>query len=315
MRKELAKLQSDIADLRRGYDEATGTLLGLYAGRSKKGDRLAAFRAWSDAGTALFNANERLVAVGSLSGAVDDPSWYTALAENAVGILNVISQYYGALSARAADLGLPGDSYRPSRAAFAGLQRLVKATQPAVARGIRDDFVSGGLPTHGFDTEESNHGWAAYRVSLWERIVAVSAASLVVLCCLDAAMRDKPFADPNQVVLLRTLLSFGVAALGAVIPGFLHVGVNVGGLAVRAGGALALFVLTYFYNPTVLPVAPPPVVETARAGDTVLDKLELVDIGFEDYEGEAREPRLDIKVIIHPHGQLSTSAKHLASSS
>jgi len=296
MSEELAKLEGDIAGLRRGYDEATGVLVGLYVGRSKKKDRLAAFRVWCDAGTALFNACERLVSVASRAGAVDDSTWYTALAEDSVGILNVIGMHYDALSVRAADLGLSGESYRPSRTAFAGLQRLVTTTHPAVARSIRDDFVRGVLPTHGFDTAESSHGGASYRVSLWERVVASAAAALVVLCGLYAALRDTPFADPNQVVLLRTLLSFGVAALGAVIPGFLHVGVNLRGLGIRAGGALALFVLTYFYTPTVLPVPPPPVAAIAHAADTVPDSLEVVDVGFEDYEGDARAPRLDIKL-------------------
>jgi hypothetical protein len=37
--------------------------------------------------------------------------------------------------------------------------------------------------------------------------------------------------------------------LGATIPGFLSVGWSGSGLTVRAGGALALFVLTYLFTP------------------------------------------------------------------
>jgi hypothetical protein len=40
--------------------------------------------------------------------------------------------------------------------------------------------------------------------------------------------------------------------LGATIPGFLQVGWKGSGLAVRAGGALALFVLTFVYTPDLV---------------------------------------------------------------
>jgi len=43
------------------------------------------------------------------------------------------------------------------------------------------------------------------------------------------------------------------AVLGAVLPGFLHVTWNVKGVAIRAAGALAVFVVTFFGTPKVLP--------------------------------------------------------------
>jgi hypothetical protein len=66
-------------------------------------------------------------------------------------------------------------------------------------------------------------------------------------------IRNEPFADPNLVVAARILLSLAVATLGATVPGFLQIGWNRAGLAMRAGGALGLFVLTYWLTPTVLP--------------------------------------------------------------
>ena len=65
-------------------------------------------------------------------------------------------------------------------------------------------------------------------------------------------IRNEPVADPRLFFGLRLLLSFGAAALGASIPGFLNVGWSGGGLAVRAGGALALFVLTFVYTPDLV---------------------------------------------------------------
>jgi hypothetical protein len=67
-------------------------------------------------------------------------------------------------------------------------------------------------------------------------------------------LRNAPFADQNQVVLIRIVLSLAVAVIGAVVPGFLQVSLSAKGVVIRAGGALALFIVTFFYSPTVLPL-------------------------------------------------------------
>jgi hypothetical protein len=57
---------------------------------------------------------------------------------------------------------------------------------------------------------------------------------------------------PGCFFVLRVVISFSAAALGATIPGFLNLKWSGGGLAVRAGGALALFVLTFVYTPDLV---------------------------------------------------------------
>jgi hypothetical protein len=52
--------------------------------------------------------------------------------------------------------------------------------------------------------------------------------------------------------MTRIILSLSVAVLGATVPGFLNVGWSAKGFAVRAGGALALFVLTFLLTPQVV---------------------------------------------------------------
>jgi hypothetical protein len=66
-------------------------------------------------------------------------------------------------------------------------------------------------------------------------------------------IRNEPFRSQNLVVAMRILLSLAAATLGAAIPGFLHVSWNKRGVTIRAGGALALFVVVLFGSPTVLP--------------------------------------------------------------
>jgi heme A synthase len=86
-----------------------------------------------------------------------------------------------------------------------------------------------------------------------DRIAATLAALVVVGLAVFLLVRNQPIADPKLFFVLRVVLSFAAAALGATIPGFLDIRWSGNGLALRAGGALALFVLTFVYTPDILP--------------------------------------------------------------
>ena len=57
--------------------------------------------------------------------------------------------------------------------------------------------------------------------------------------------------QPNglQCFILRVVLSLASAAIAAGIPGFINVEIGPG---IRAGGALAVFLLVYAFNPPAL---------------------------------------------------------------
>ena len=86
----------------------------------------------------------------------------------------------------------------------------------------------------------------------FERIAATCAALVVVGLVVFLLIRNEPIADPRLFLALRVILSLGAAVLGATIPGFLEVGWTGSGLAIRAGGALALFLLTFLYTPDLV---------------------------------------------------------------
>src|SRR5271166_3233362 len=86
----------------------------------------------------------------------------------------------------------------------------------------------------------------------FDRIAATLAALVVVGLAVFLLVRNQPIADPKLFFVLRVVLSFSAATLGATIPGFLDIRWSGSGLAIRAGGALALFVLTFVYTPDVL---------------------------------------------------------------
>src|SRR5215208_3359012 len=86
----------------------------------------------------------------------------------------------------------------------------------------------------------------------FDRIAATCAALVIVGLAVFLLIRNQEIADPRLFFVLRVVLSFSTAVLGATIPGFLEVGWSGAGLAVRAGGALALFVLTFLYTPDLV---------------------------------------------------------------
>jgi hypothetical protein len=63
------------------------------------------------------------------------------------------------------------------------------------------------------------------------------------------AFRGSELTEP-QFEILRIVLALAGGGVGAVIPGFLDLNLKSGGkLALRAGGALAVFVVLYFWSP------------------------------------------------------------------
>jgi hypothetical protein len=85
----------------------------------------------------------------------------------------------------------------------------------------------------------------------FERRLSLSAGLIVIAFVLFLVARNEPFADPNLVVEMRIVLSLAISTAGATLPGFLNVRYTLGGFSIRAAGALALFVLTFFGTPKV----------------------------------------------------------------
>lgn len=57
---------------------------------------------------------------------------------------------------------------------------------------------------------------------------------------------------PQQMWVFRVTMSLAAAAIGAIIPGFLHIEGKLANFAVRTGGAIALFMIVYNINPPEL---------------------------------------------------------------
>lgn len=63
----------------------------------------------------------------------------------------------------------------------------------------------------------------------------------------------QPTPSPAQYVVFRTILALSAAGVAAMVPGFINVDLNTKkNLIIRASGALAVFVIVFFFNPAPL---------------------------------------------------------------
>jgi len=93
----------------------------------------------------------------------------------------------------------------------------------------------------------------------WEKIAAFVFGVFFIVVLLSLAIFI-PHPSDFQIFTFRVTLALAAAGIGAVVPGFISVKA---GPYVRAGGAIALFVLLFWFNPPKL-VTNGPVPQTAE---------------------------------------------------
>lgn len=71
--------------------------------------------------------------------------------------------------------------------------------------------------------------------------------ALVIVTLVMALMIPKP--SVFQLWVFRVIMALGGASLGAIIPGFIEFNSEMNEIALRAGGAVALFLVIYLMNP------------------------------------------------------------------
>lgn len=83
-------------------------------------------------------------------------------------------------------------------------------------------------------------------------VVAFVFGLIFVICLLVLAVKF-PKPTPFQYSVFRITLSLAAAGVAAMIPGFINLEFSTTiGLVVRAGGALAVFAIVFFFNPAQL---------------------------------------------------------------
>ncbi len=86
-----------------------------------------------------------------------------------------------------------------------------------------------------------------------EQIFIAFVFGVAFVCVLIVLAAKFPHPTPFQYNVFRITLSLAAAGVGAMIPGFIIVDLNpTTGILIRAGGALAVFVIVFFFNPVQL---------------------------------------------------------------
>lgn len=192
-------------------------------------------------GTKYFNKAEKAVSQSKIDGKHNDGLWVTDLADSCEIILGSYLKHVMFLEYHN-DL-IDGSYSKPSGHACSNMQRMVKKySSKDVSDKLRADFLAAKLPTKGFDVEEAEDK------NKMDIYLPVGVGILLMTISFLAAMIiNTP--SPTQFFIIRGMFALSGAAVGSCIPGWLKV--NVDGY-VKAGGAIALVLIFWFFNPPVL---------------------------------------------------------------
>ena len=79
-------------------------------------------------------------------------------------------------------------------------------------------------------------------------IVLLTVGLILIFVTLIMALRI-PQPSVFQFWVFRVIMALGGACIGAIIPGFIEFTSQINEIALRAGGAIALFLVIYLINP------------------------------------------------------------------
>ena len=125
-------------------------------------------------------------------------------------------------------------------------------------------------------------------LSNWEKIAGfifgvVFLATVLVLTVVI------PNPTPFQYVFFKTVLAIAASGIGGILAGFLHVEGSFQKLSLRAGGALALFVIVFFFSPAPPNSGKPPIKQIVEPEGTGIVHTGSGDINVNGYTIEEHE--------------------------
>ncbi|MBK67891.1 MAG: hypothetical protein CMP22_07140 [Rickettsiales bacterium] len=91
----------------------------------------------------------------------------------------------------------------------------------------------------------------SYQMNFWEKILGFGFGVTFIVVLLVIALF---ITDPTETqhATFKTILALSAAGIGGIFTGFIHVEGKINEFTIRAGGALALFVIVYFFPPEAI---------------------------------------------------------------
>lgn len=192
-------------------------------------------------GNVYFNEAEHLVSDSKIKGKHNDGLWVTDMAESCESILDSYLIYINFLTTQSEKLNYPYE--KPSLHACSSMQRMVKIhCNKKSSKELRRKFLDAKLPTTGFDVKhrddiENKNPYITLIIGLLA--IGLSFGTTMFVSNLTSL----------KVFMIRVLFGLGCAACASFIPGWLKINFNG---YVKAGGAIGILIIIYFFNPPTL---------------------------------------------------------------
>ncbi|MBU0545621.1 MAG: hypothetical protein KKH97_09805 [Proteobacteria bacterium] len=103
-------------------------------------------------------------------------------------------------------------------------------------------------------------------ISLWEKITGFIFGVIFVSVVLVLAVFI-PNPSPSQHETFKIVLALAAAGIGGILPGFININAAFNKFMLRAGGALALFLVVFFFTPAAPAHIPTPIINQTISGD------------------------------------------------
>lgn len=87
-------------------------------------------------------------------------------------------------------------------------------------------------------------------ISNWEKVAGFVFGVVFITALLSITVLI-PDPTPTQYAIFKTILALAAAGVGGVLAGAIHVEGSIQKWSIRAGGAIALFVIVFFFTPSI----------------------------------------------------------------
>lgn len=126
-----------------------------------------------------------------------------------------------------------------------------------------------------YDATYINHNQrdnAMRKTQTWEKIVGFSfgVVFVIVMIALNVII---PNPTSTQYETFKVVLALAAAGIGGILAGFIHVEGTFNKIAIRAGGALALFLVIYLAHPG-RPISQVQIHQTLNGNGTIIGKVD-----------------------------------------
>jgi hypothetical protein len=244
--RSVLSAEAEIEELKQGY-MAHLTPLVVRIKEENKEPSLEELLISQQLGTRYFNFVENFVGSSGLLGAHANGKWVTGFAETCHNILNAFVIHMKFLQSYSDKIGTAFE--QPDITAYANMQRMVKEYLPKEQwQEIEKVFKENSLPIAGFEHMGAND---LIETPKWQLITGLIIGSVFALIILIAVIFI-PNPTLTQFFIFRGIFAISLAAIAAIVPGFLNVESRFQSFSIKATGAIAVFVIIWLLNPPAL---------------------------------------------------------------